>query len=285
MIRSPHFFAFPVNDMKNKWCISLIKFYLQSSIHVALSVYALVRMTYHQFHIPTDKAVINFAFFGSIVGYNFVKYDALARSKKLEMGLVLKMIALLSFFCFFAVVYNFFQLQTSTQIAAVGFLLLILIYTLPFFPNKKNVRNLAGIKIYIVAFCWVGVTLFLPLLNAGIGFTSDVYLKFIQRFLLVFILTLIFEILDLRYDAISLQTIPQRLGVKRTKMLGLFLLLPFYFLELLKVHFDFVQLYINFILVVSIASLLIFAHPHRSKYYTIFWVESIPICWWLMLVF
>lgn len=273
-----------VNDMKNKWCISLIKFYLQSSIHVAFSVYALVRMTYYQFQIPSDKAMTSFAFFGSIVGYNFVKYDALARSKKLEMSLVLKMIALLSFFCFSVVVYNFFQLQTLTQVAAVGFLILTLLYTLPFFPNKKNARNLAGIKIYIVAFCWVGVTLLLPLINANIDFTTDVYLKFIQRFLLVFILTLIFEILDLKYDAISLQTIPQRLGVRHTKMLGLFLLLPFYFLELLKVHFDFVQLYINLVLVISIASLLIFAHPHRSKYYTTFWVESVPICWWLMLV-
>lgn len=285
MIRSLLVRIFPFKYMKNKWYISLIRFYLQSSIHVALSVYALVRMTHHQFHIPVDKAMVGFAFFGSIVGYNFVKYDALARSKKLEMSLSLKLIALLSFFCSFAVIFYFFQLQTPTQIAAVLLLVLTLLYTLPFFPNKRNARNWAGIKIYIVAFCWVGVTLFLPLLNANVGLSTDFYLKFIQRFLLVFILTLIFEILDLRNDAISLQTIPQRLGVRRTKLLGLFLLLPFYLLELLKVHFDFVQLYINLILVISIASFLFFAHPHRSKYYSAFWVESIPIAWWLMLVF
>lgn len=268
--------------MKNKCFISLIKFYLQSSFHVALSVYALVRMTNRQFHIPFDEAVASFAFFGTIVGYNFIKYDSLVRSKKLNMSATLKLIALLSFFCFFAVVYTFFQLQPKTQVAAVGFLVLILLYTLPFFPNKKNARNWAGIKIYIVAFCWAGVTLFLPLLNAGIDFSNDVYLKFIQRFLLVFILILIFEIIDLKNDDLSLQTIPQRLGVRRTKLLGLFLLLPFYLLELLKVRFDFNQLAVNLILVASIAIFLLFAHPHRSKYYTSFWVESVPICWWLM---
>jgi hypothetical protein len=57
-------------------------FYIKSSIHVALSVYALVRMTHFMFHISADQSMANFAFFGTIVGYNFVKYDALARAKK-----------------------------------------------------------------------------------------------------------------------------------------------------------------------------------------------------------
>jgi hypothetical protein len=57
----------------------IFDFYIKS-IHVALSVYALVRMTHFMFHI-SDQAMANFAF-GTIVGYNFVKYDALARAQK-----------------------------------------------------------------------------------------------------------------------------------------------------------------------------------------------------------
>jgi hypothetical protein len=38
-------------------------------------------MTHFMFHISADQAMANFAF-GTIVGYNFVKYDALARAKK-----------------------------------------------------------------------------------------------------------------------------------------------------------------------------------------------------------
>jgi hypothetical protein len=49
---------------------------------VALSVYALVRMTHFMFHISADQAMANFAFFGTIVGYNFVKYDAWQEPKK-----------------------------------------------------------------------------------------------------------------------------------------------------------------------------------------------------------
>jgi hypothetical protein len=49
------------------------------------------------FHISADQAMANFAFFGTIVGYNFVKYDALARAQKKQMRNELK-IAVLSLF-------------------------------------------------------------------------------------------------------------------------------------------------------------------------------------------
>ncbi|WP_338646251.1 hypothetical protein V5J73_12315 [Flavobacterium sp. KS-LB2] len=262
----------------------IFDFYLNSSIHVALSCYALVRMTQHMFHISVDEPVANFAFFGTIVGYNFVKYDALARVQRLQMRKELKMIILSSFFALFCVGYYFFQLERITQIVAIVFLSLTLLYTLPFFPNKKNARNWAGVKIYIVALCWVGVTLALPVLNAEVPITSDFYLKCMQRFILIFVLVLIFEIIDLAKDDPHLKTVPQQIGVKHTKILGLLLLLPFYFLEFFKSNFDKNQLIINLILVIVISLLMLFANEKRSKYYTSFWVESVPIVWWLLLL-
>ena len=262
----------------------ILDFYINSSIHVGLSCYAFVRMTQYMFHIPEGDAVANFAFFGTIVGYNFVKYDALARAQRLKMRKELKNIALFSFFALFLVGYYFFQLQRITQIVAIIFLSITVLYTLSFFPNKKNARNWAGVKIYIVALCWVGVTLALPVLNANISITSDFYLKCVQRFILIFVLVLIFEIIDLANDDPHLQTVPQQIGVKRTKILGLLLLLPFYLLEFFKRNLDKNQLIVNLILVLMIALFLIFANEKRSKYYTSFWVESIPIVWWLLLL-
>ena len=236
------------------------------------------------FNISLDQSIANFVFFGTIVGYNFVKYDALARAKKLLMRTELKIIALFSFFALIMVGFYFFQLQRITQIVAVAFLSITLLYTLPFFPNRRNARNWAGVKIYIVALCWVGVTLALPVLNAAISITSDFYLKCIQRFVLIFVLVLIFEIIDLANDDPHLKTVPQQIGVKRTKILGILLLIPFYFLEFLKSNFDEKQLIVNLILVALISLFLLFANEKRSKYYTSFWVESVPIIWWLLLV-
>lgn len=153
------------------------------------------------------------------------------------------------------------------------------------FPNRRNARNWAGVKIYIVALCWVGATLVLPLINAEIPFTTDFFIKCIQRFVLVFVLILVFEIIDLANDDPHLQTVPQTIGVKRTKILGLSLLVPFWFLEILVSTFNYHDAFINLIMVVMLMLFIIFANPNRSKYYTSFWVEAVPIFggWWWFL--
>lgn len=237
-----------------------------------------------------EKPLSYFAFFGTIVGYNFVKYDSLVRTKKLQMRDSLKIIIFFSFFSFLAVGYYFFQLQRITQIISLAFLVFTLLYTLPFFPNRKNARNWAGVKIYIVALCWVGVTVVLPVLNAEILVTSDFYLKCIQRFILVFVLILIFEIIDLSKDDPHLQTVPQQIGVKRTKILGYVLLMIFCGLEFLNdnsnfnsnINFQLLPLTFEIVIAIVIAVFLAFANEKRSKYYTSFWVESIPVLWWLL---
>lgn len=268
----------------------ILNFYINSSIHVGLSCYALVRMTQYMFHIPSDESVANFAFFGTIMGYNFVKYDALTRTHKLELRKELKLIILFSFCSFLLVGYYFFQLQIIVQVISVAFLGILLLYTLPFFPNKKNARNWAGVKIYIVALCWVGVTIILPLLNENVSVGSDFYFKCVQRFILIFVLVLVFEIIDLKNDDPHLQTVPQQIGVKYTKILGYVLLIIFCGLEFLNSHINGnfqsvpLQLVLIFVVAIVVALFLAFANENRSKYYTSFWVESIPIFWWLFLI-
>jgi len=263
----------------------LFDFYLNSSIHVALSCFALVHITFHVFHIQYDEPMALFVFFGTIVGYNFVKYDALVRVKKNPIGIQLKIIAVLSFISLILVGYYFFQLKRITQVVSFGIFAITALYTLPFFPNRRNARNWAGVKIYIVAICWVGATLVLPLINAEIPFTIDFFIKCIQRFVLVFVLILVFEILDLANDDPHLKTVPQTIGVKKTKLLGFLLLIPFWFLEVFIATFNYHDALINFVMVVTLMLFIFFANPNRSKYYTSFWVEAVPIFWWLMIVY
>ena len=260
-------------------------FYIDGSIHVGLSCFSLVQITQHYFNISKDQPMAYFAFFGAIVGYNFIKYEALARAKKTQIKNKLKAIAIISFLALIAVGFYFFQLQRITQIISIAFLILTLLYTLPFFPNRKNARNWAGVKIYIVALCWVGVTVVLPVLNAEISLTSDFHLKCIQRFILIFVLILIFEINDLSKDDPHLETVPQQIGVKRTKQLGFLLLALFFGLNFFcfinEAHFQ----YSSFIIAIVTALFLAFANETRSKYYTSFWAESVPILWWILLLF
>jgi hypothetical protein len=259
----------------------LLAFYINSSIHVALSCFALVNITYLTVNIPLDNSVACFAFFGTIVGYNFVKFDALARANKNKMRSQLKVITLFSFASLLLVIFYFFKLQNTTKISATLFLVLTILYTLPFFPNTKNARNWAGLKIYIVAICWVGITVYLPILNSGISFQDSFYIIVLQRFLLIFSIILIFEIIDLKTDDPHLKTVPQQIGVKSTKNLGFFLLIGFCVLGFFNRNgngnIQFLELLLNMV----IAIFLYFANENRSKYYTSFWVESIPLFWWL----
>lgn len=113
-----------------------------------------------------------------------------------------------------------------------------------------------------------------------------------QRFILIFVLILIFEIIDLANDDPHLQTVPQQIGVKRTKKLGYILLLIFCLLEFFNsningnFNFQFLPLIIEIAIAIVIFLFLAFVNENRSKYYTSFWVESVPILWWwLVLVF
>ena len=265
----------------------LLAFYINSSIHVALSCFALVNITYLTVNITSDNSVACFAFFGTIVGYNFVKFDALARANKNKMRSQLKVIAAFSFASLLLVVFCFFKLRYVTKIIATIFLVLTILYTLPFFPNTKNARNWAGLKIYIVAICWVGVTVILPILNSEISFQNSFYIIALQRLVLIFTLILIFEIIDLKKDDPHLKTVPQQIGVKNTKLLGFVLLIIFCVLGLFNSNgnFQILELLLNFVIAIISTLFLYFSNENRSKYYTSFWVESVPVFWWSIYFF
>jgi len=271
-----------------KFLKQLLDFYINSSIHVALSCFALVNITNLMLNSINDNSVAWFGFFGTIVGYNFVKFDALARANKNKMRSKLKAITAFSFASLLSVIFYFFKLQYTTKISATFFLILTILYTLPFFPNTKNARNWAGLKIYIVAICWVGVTVMLPILNSEIPFQDSFYIIALQRFFLIFPLILIFEIIDLKTDDTHLKTVPQQIGIKNTKILGFVLLIVFCGLGLfngnINGNFQVLDLLLNFVIAIVIAIFLYFSNETRSKYYTSFWVECVPILWWLLLL-
>ncbi len=263
----------------------IFNLYLRGSIHVALSVGALILMTQHMFGVRYDAAMALFGFFGTVTGYNFVKYDEIARVRRKTVRREIKLFAVLSFLSFVGAVLCFIQFRWTTQLLSFIVLVLTALYTLPFFPNRRNARNWSGVKIYIVSLCWGGVTVVLPLIDAGVPVTIDFLVKCLQRFIIVFVLILIFEIVDLTKDDPHLHTVPQQIGVRKTKWLGALLLLIFLLLDLLLAQANVTQFVINLILAVVTAAFLVFARIDSSRYYSAFWVESIPLLWLAMVLF
>ena len=263
---------------------NILDFYIESSLHVAFAVYALIRVTFFKLNIPFDEPVAYFGFYGTIVGYNFIKYDELARVKKIVLTPLFKIIIGISAVSFIATCYFFFQLQLITKLIGVFVLLITILYTLPLFPKKDNMRNWSGVKIYLVAVAWVAVTVVLPVINADLDFSLLIILKCLQRFLFIFVLMLLFEIVDLQFDAIPLKTIPQRIGIKKAKNLGYILILLFLMLESFKSDAILNQVNVTLLISLLLVIFTFFINDKRNKYYTSFWVESIPIIWLVLLI-
>lgn len=263
----------------------LFNFYINGSIHVALSVYALTWMTLMEFNIVYDEAVLYFVFYATITGYNFVKYFGLAKFHHRSLAYWLKLIQIFSLVCFMLMCFYAYQLQVNTLFCIVGFAIVTFLYAIPFLPkhlfldSKDNLRSVGGLKIYLIAFIWSGVTVFLPLINNDYVIDIDVMITAIQRYLFVIVIMFPFEIRDLNYDSLKLSTIPQKIGIKHTKNVGYILLVFFFVLQFFKIEINAKKLMILILLTLTTGLFLICSKKEQSTYYSSFWVESLPILW------
>lgn len=268
----------------------LFDFYLNSSIHVALAVCCLTYITIINFNLPKDNNLLFFIFFATITGYNFVKYFGMAKFHHRRLSTGLKLIQVFSLFCFIVLAYFLFQLKERTIIYLGGLGVITFFYAIPFLPKRifalgsKNLRAIAGLKIYIIAFVWAVTIVIIPLINADHNIDHDQFLLAIQIFLYVLVAVLPFEIRDIQYDSLKLVTIPQRIGIKRTKVIGALLLIPFCLIEFLKDDIGYQNILITAIIAVITLFFLLMSKVTQSQYYTSFFVEGIPMIWLILIL-
>ena len=267
----------------------ILDFYINSSIHVALSVFSLSWMTLKVFHIAYDEAVLYFIFFATITGYNFVKYYGIAKWHHRSLANWLKVIQIFSLICFILLCYYALQLQIKTLLYIGGFGIVTFLYAMPFLPKKwyvdanQNLRNISGIKVYVIALVWSGVTVLLPLINNDYNITTDLVIMFCQRFIFIVVLMFPFEIRDLQFDSLKLATIPQKIGIKQTKIIGIILLMLFFFLEFFKDDIQDMQIAIRLVITFITMLFIVFSRKNQGQYYSSFWVEGLPILWMMLL--
>lgn len=259
------------------FCRKFFSFYVYSSIHVAVNATALGVLTYLTLGLPFDIVSLFFIFFSTLCTYNFIKYHNLYISQKTFF--LKNTIRLLSTCSACIVCYLFFNLSLITQLLALLIGGICFLYAYPITTQYSNLRNIAGIKIYIVALCWVGATIGVPLFQSETTITKDIGIWCLQLYLFVINLLLIFEIKDSAYDLPSLQTVPQKIGITNTKRLIYLCLLCIVGLDYFQKETTNNSLFSLIIVCSIIALFTIFVSPKRTRFYTLFWVESIPTLW------
>lgn len=133
----------------------------------------------------------------------------------------------------------FFQLPFRLQLAAVAPSLIALGYVLPLLGGRKRLRDLSYLKIFLIAIAWSWITVLLPALELGMGWSFPMIVMLLERAFFIFAITLPFDIRDLEVDAYNqVRTLPALLGYRRTKLLALFCLLAMAALAGLNRHAD-----------------------------------------------
>jgi len=262
----------------------IFDFYLDASIHVALAIFSLVHVTALTLNINVPQELYIFIFFGSIGCYNFVKYGVEAEKYILVANRYHKNIQFFSFGCLLISFYQMFFLSEKVLISLFVLIAITGLYALPVLPKHKNFRSLSGLKILIVATVWAGTTVILPAISQLEVITWNVKVEAFQRFMLVLVLLVPFEIRDLKYDSVALKTLPQRVGVKGAKIIGYSWSIIFYAATFLKTNLDFISVGVNTILLLVLLGIILKTELNQKKYFSSFWVEAIPLFWWLLII-
>lgn len=260
----------------------IFQFYVFSNLHVSISVACLVLVTGTLFDITVFNEAL---FLGSttFVAYHLIRYSNRFKYGKKHLldrfsNQYKKLISVLNIIAFTISICTILKIQLIQVLRLLPFGIVTLFYAFSFVNikgEKYSIRYIVGLKIFIIAFVWAGGVVFFPL-----EVNMQSFLYFVELLFFVVVLTIPFDIRDVLFDVGSVKTLPIILGIKKVKILGVLLLLISVGLH----YFSFrtVGLTSYMVTLVVLTLLLIGSKTKQQTYYASFWVEGIPILYWIL---
>lgn len=259
-------------------------FYVFGNIHVGLAAYSLTKITLLLFDI-NNQGLANFIFFSTVLAYNFIRFLQIEKINSMmsiwiranKRSLIFLNGIALAGGTFYLLNFELFEI-----LVLIPFLLATIFYVLPFKNKFTGLRNIPGLKLLLIAVTWAGLTAYLPLFSAHISDVRQMNLFVIQRLLFILAITIPFDIRDAQFDLPGLNTLPQVIGVNKAKIIALVALLLVIILDLLMNQKDVKYFMINLFIAILSMMMIAFSGTKRQRYYTTFWIEAIPILWYLL---
>lgn len=267
---------------KDNLLTKLFNFYIFSNIHVAFAAFCLVKITLLNIGVSENK-IAWFVFFSTLLSYNIIRLLRLSSITNWHQLWIVSNKNALYFLVLssaFIILYLSFTLRLKAILILIPFSIATLFYAIPF--KKYSLRNLPGFKIFLIAVSWAGITVLFPLVQNYITLRVVDYITFFQRILFVIVITLPFDIRDLDFDSDSLKTIPQSIGINKTKIFGALLLIILFIVGFLKPTEEH-AIWTTFIITMFTGFILYKTTKKQSKYHSAFFVESLPILWYLLI--
>lgn len=285
----------------NKCLRQILDLLLFSNIFIALCAVAQGLVTYQLLQIKPDKYVLGLLFFSTLALYNFS--ILLSKPEKPQNSTLrrvqwifshYRLMITLTIICVFSIIPLALFLSTSSKILLLSLALISMAYSLPLFTIEEKrfgLRNIPGIKLFLIAIVWALSVVLLPILeaesNQGIQTSiNDSILLISKRFLFIAAITVPFDIRDLFDDKLKeLKTIPVLLGEK----LALLICQAFLIIYLVLLFFFTKQFDSNFFglaLTIILTGWLIFKSKwKKNEYYYFLYLDGTMAVQFLMLVF
>jgi len=226
----------------------------------------------------------NFIFFATLLAYHFIRVFENCSCTSESLGKLLKQpigVTFVSIIGLLGSAYFGFKIGFTHLYILIIPSFITLWYAVPFFKYKGksiSLRNYPRVKLISVALVWAVNTVLFPLQDDLSN--SLVWIIFIQRVFIIMALIIPFDIRDMKEDPKHLKTLPQLIGITNSKRVGALFLFVFIALSFAKgASLD--TLIIELLVFLISLFLLYKMNKETSKYYTSFWVEAVPIVWWL----
>jgi hypothetical protein len=260
------------------------------NIFIAFCIVSLVEQTYLQLGVPPRyDGATSFIFFSTFFIYTFHRllgvyrvspndYGPITKWAKEHLGtlIILVLISVIGM----GISIFFIPFKMTLILASLG--VIAVLYELPLiYHNKifKRLRNIGLLKVFMIVFVVAGVSVILPVVNAGYNFFSiEILLIYIGRSLFILNLGLCFDARDVYYDVQEkIKTVPIAIGISRTRQLYVILcvlIIAVYALNFLILNYNF-GIFAGLALSNLVAMVIIYnTVPRRSDYYYIFLVDG-----------
>lgn len=287
--------------MVKRILFSSLDFLLFSNLFIAVCAVAQGLLTYHLLQVRPNTNILAILFFGTLAIYNF----SMLMSPPKDPGnsayirvrwifshhrLIIS-ITLISALCLIPLGLLYLSIEGKLLMLFTG--AIAVSYSIPFLTlnhQKIGLRNIPGIKLFLVAIVWAISCVLLPIVEVEHSYsinisTGETLLLVGKRFLFIAAITIPFDIRDLFQDKLyELKMIPVMFGEKKAYIFCQFLLLGYLVLLLLfsqNVNLDVIALTVT----VLLTGWLIFKSGiQKNEYYYFFFLDGIMILQYLLLL-
>jgi hypothetical protein len=280
---------------------SILDFYLFSNLHIAICAIALVGVTQELFNFHLRSELYVFVFCGTFFLYNLQRLPSAFQSVNIERQFIRhrwntqhrKLLLGISVLAMIAAAWAYFQLYTRTQIIALIPAALSVAYAFPaIYWNKRwiKLREIPMIKIFVVGLVWGMSCVWVPAAADG-SFpqwtSSEVMLWMIACSIMIFSITIPFDIRDLLYDGDRLKTLPAVFGIKKSIVIGIAGMLlsvtGVYLADTISTFVEFRHVVIYGVWAAITCVIIGLSNPARHEYYFSLLIDGLMILLFIMM--